>query len=61
MSIERQYAYFQQDSATPNIANNSLHAVREVFDDRIISKGLWPPRSPDVTVCDYFFVGNPKE
>jgi hypothetical protein len=59
--IERQYAYFQQDSATPHIASNSLHAIREVFDDRIISEGLWPPRSPDVTVCDYFFVGNPEE
>jgi hypothetical protein len=58
--IERQYSYFQKDSATPHIANNSLQAIREVFDDRIISKGLCPPRSPDLTVCDYFLWGTLK-
>jgi hypothetical protein len=27
------------------------------FSDRIISKGLWPPRSPDLTPPDYFLWG----
>ena len=27
------------------------------FGDRVISKGLWPPRSPDLTPSDYFLWG----
>ena len=27
------------------------------FGDRVISKGLWPPRSPDLTPPDYFLWG----
>ena len=57
---ERQYGYFQQDSATAHTAADSLDAIREVFDDRIISRGLWPSRSPDLTVCDYYLWGTLK-
>jgi len=28
--------------------------------DRVIWKGLWPPRSPDLTPPDYFLCGYPK-
>jgi hypothetical protein len=49
---ERQCGYFQQDNATAHTAQNSMSALQEVFDDRIISTGLWPPRSPDLSVCD---------
>jgi hypothetical protein len=45
---ERQYGYFQQDNATAHTAPHSVSALQEVFDDRIISTGLWPPRSPDL-------------
>jgi hypothetical protein len=45
-----QYGYFQQDSATVHAAQNSMSALQEVFDDRIISTGLWPPGSPDCNV-----------
>jgi hypothetical protein len=34
--------------------------LQEVFDDRIISTGLWPPRSPDPSVCDFYLWGNLK-
>jgi hypothetical protein len=44
---ERLYGVFQQDSATANTAYVSSEALREVFGDRMISRGLWPPRSPD--------------
>ena len=27
------------------------------FQDRIISKNLWPPRSPDITPADFFLWG----
>jgi hypothetical protein len=44
---ERQYGYYQQDNAPAHTAQNSISALQEVFDDRIISTGLWPPRSQD--------------
>jgi hypothetical protein len=34
---ERQYGYFQQDNATALTANATMAAVREVFENRIIS------------------------
>jgi hypothetical protein len=36
---ERQYGYFERGNA-------SVH-LQEVFDHRIISTRLWPPREPD--------------
>jgi hypothetical protein len=50
---ERLYSVFQQDSATANMAYISLEALWEVFGDHIISHGLWPPRSPNLTPCDF--------
>jgi hypothetical protein len=35
-------------------------AIWEVFEDRIISRGLWPPRSPDLSFCDFYHWGNLK-
>jgi hypothetical protein len=54
------YGYFQQDNATAHTANATMVAVREVFEDRIISRGLWPPRSPDLSFCDFYLWGNLK-
>jgi len=31
--------------------------IQSFFGDRVISKGLWPPRSPDLTPPDYFLWG----
>jgi len=31
--------------------------IQSFFDDRVISKGLWSPRSPDLTPPDYFLWG----
>jgi hypothetical protein len=54
-------AWFQQDGATPHTANRVLELLRTKLGDRIISKGLWPPRSPDLTPCDYFLWGFLKD
>jgi RNAse (barnase) inhibitor barstar len=43
---ERLYSVFQQDSATAHTAHVSLEALWEVFDDRVISRGLWVPTFP---------------
>ncbi|PSN41908.1 hypothetical protein C0J52_06823 [Blattella germanica] len=57
---EIQRCFFQQDNATPHTSNKSLKVLNELFGERIISKGLWPPRSPDLTPPDYFFWGAAK-
>ena len=31
--------------------------IQSFFGDRVVSKGLWPPRSPDLTSPDYFLWG----
>ena len=31
--------------------------IESFFQDRIISKNLWPPRSPDLTPADFFLWG----
>jgi hypothetical protein len=31
--------------------------LRDVLGDRIISKGIWPPRSPGLTPPDYYLCG----
>jgi hypothetical protein len=34
--------------------------LRYVFGERIISKDIWPPRSPDLTPLDYYLWGAMK-
>ena len=52
--IECTQAYFQQDSATAHTADLLLQLIKEFFEDRVISKGLWPPCSQDFTGCDFY-------
>jgi len=54
---EKQNGTFQQDNATAHTAYASLAALEEVFEDRVISRGRWPARSPDLNPCDYFLWG----
>jgi len=49
--------YFQQDGATSHTSHTSMAEVQSFFDDRVVSKGLWPPLSPDLTPPDYFLWG----
>jgi hypothetical protein len=58
---DTRYGYFQQDSATAHTARNSMQRLWDVFDDeQIISQGLWPPHSPDLSICDFHLWGNLK-
>jgi hypothetical protein len=57
---ERQYVYFQQDSATAHTARNSMSALQDMFDGRNISTGFWPPRSSDLSVCEFYLWGKLK-
>ncbi|CAK1589781.1 unnamed protein product [Parnassius mnemosyne] len=52
--------WFQQDGATAHTANVAMSAVRELFPEKIISRNgtiPWPPRSPDLSPCDFFLWG----
>jgi len=52
--------WFQQDGATSHTARLSINAIQQIFGNRIISKNgdiQWPPRSPDLSVCDFFLWG----
>lgn len=56
---------FQQDGARPHTAGIVEDYLRAQFtDDRVISLGFpteWPPRSPDLTPCDYWLWSHLKE
>ena len=49
--------HFQQDGATGHTSARSMAEI-ESFDNRVISKGLWPPWSPDLTPPDFFLWGS---
>ena len=46
--------FSQQDFATAHTADRSMRELRRIFGRRIISKELWPPRSPELTPCDFY-------
>jgi len=55
--------WFQQDGATAHTARPSMAAVRQLFGNQIISRFgdiQWPPRSPDLSACDFFLWGHLK-
>ena len=49
--------YFQQDGATSHTSHASMAEIQSFFGDGVISMGLWPPRSSDLTPPDYFLWG----
>jgi hypothetical protein len=62
-NLDIQHTWFQQDGATSHTARQSMAAVKRLSGDRIISRNAniaWPPRSPDLSVCDYFLWGHLK-
>jgi len=54
---ELRNGYLEQDGATCHTSNESIAKIESFFDDRIISKALWPPRSPDLSPPDIFLWG----
>jgi hypothetical protein len=55
---EERFGYSMQDGATPHTAKETIRALRGGFgefngEERIIIKGLWPPRSPDLNPCQF--------
>jgi hypothetical protein len=52
--VDERNCWFQQDSATANTAASTIEILREFFGENVISKGVWPPRFPDLTSPDFF-------
>jgi hypothetical protein len=61
LNEEECFFWLQQDGATSHTANSTMEMLKQFFDDRIISKNLWPPRSPDLTPPDYFLLDYLKQ
>jgi hypothetical protein len=58
--MDTEEMWFQQDGATCYTSGTTIALIREKFDGRIISiRGdqQWPPRSCDLTPCDFFLWG----
>ena len=53
LSEEKLTAYLQQDGATAHTANSTLRFLNDIFQSRVISKGIWPPRSPDMSAWTF--------
>ena len=55
--------HFQQDNATPHTAGATKSLLRELFGHVITndSHPPWPPRSPDLSSCDFFLWGATKD
>ena len=52
--------WFMQDGAPPHCSKESMEWLSTRFQDRIISRNaefLWPPYSPDLNPCDFYFWG----
>lgn len=57
-------AWFQQDGATAHTSRATIELLTSTFGNRLISKNShfpWPPRSPDLTVADFFLWGYLKD
>jgi hypothetical protein len=64
-AAEERFGYVMQGGMTPHTAKETIRALPSEFgktngEDRIISKGLWPPRSPDLNPCDFYLWGKLK-
>jgi hypothetical protein len=62
--IDLNTVWFQQDGATCQTSRESMILLREHFPGHLILKCgdvEWPPRSPDLSACDYFLWGYLKD
>ena len=57
---EFRHIWFQQDGAPAHRRITVKEKLREVFGQRVLALGFnveWPPKSPDLTPCDFFLWG----
>ena len=49
--------FFQLDLATPHTSGIAQKFLETKFCERLISKGIWPARSPDIAPPDFYLFG----
>jgi hypothetical protein len=52
--------HFQQDGATSHTARVTMNLLKDLFLNHLISRNgdvQWPPRSPDLSPCNFFLWG----
>ena len=63
LHVQPHKVWFQQDGATAHTTQSVLAYLKETFPGKVISKSgnvQWPPRSPDLSLCDFFLWGHLK-
>lgn len=63
-NVNRRGLYFQQDGAPPHFTGQVREHLDNEYPNRWFGRGgpySWPPRSPDLTVLDYFLWGHMKQ
>jgi hypothetical protein len=58
---KKRHGYFMQDGATAHTATYPINVLNEVFEGRLLSRGLRPARSPDLNPCDFYLWANLKD
>ena len=56
--------WWQQDGATPHTTSSVLNFLEQTFPGKVLSKRgsvQWPPRSPDLTLPDFFPMGSAEK
>jgi hypothetical protein len=48
LKVKERNCWFQQDSENAHTAASTIEILHVYFGEKQISKGLWPPRSPDL-------------
>jgi hypothetical protein len=54
LHVDERKCWFQQDSVTAHTAVSTMEILHELFGKNLISKGVWPTRSPDLTSPEFF-------
>lgn len=59
-----EHIWFQQDGAPAHCATATKHFLIQHFQERLVSRECnheWPPRSPDLTPCDFYLWGGVRD
>jgi hypothetical protein len=59
LRVNMEEMWFQQDGATAHTARGSM-TIRQMFPQHVVSRFgdvPWPPRTPDLSACDFFLWG----
>jgi hypothetical protein len=59
--VDEHNCWFQQDIATAHTAASAMGILHKFFGENVIYKGVWPPRSPDLTSPDFFLWSDLKD